>query len=81
MKRFGRYVIAFATGLGGAVLVVGVALAQSPSPTDLMAEANAQYERGEYGDAAQQYEALIASGYEDATLYYNLGNAYFKEAT
>ena len=78
MKRFGRYVIAFATGLAGAVLVVGAALAQSPSPTDLMAEANAQYERGEYADAAQQYEALIDSGYEDATLYYNLGNAYFK---
>ena len=78
MKRFLRYMIAFAAGLGGLAAVVGVVLAQAPSPTDLMAEANAQYERGEYGDAAQQYEALIASGYEDATLYYNLGNAYFR---
>ena len=79
MKRFRRYVIAFAAGLGGLAAVIGVALSQAPSPTDLMAEANAQYERGEYGDAAQQYEALIASGYEDAALYYNLGNAYFKK--
>lgn len=78
MTRFRRHVIAFATGLGGFIVVVGVALAQAPSPTDLMAEANDQYERGEYADAAQQYEALIDSGYEDAVLYYNLGNAYFK---
>ena len=78
MKRFRQHVIAFVTGLGGSVVVVGVALAQSPSPTDLMAEANAQYERGEFSEAAQQYEALIDSGYEDAALYYNLGNTYFK---
>lgn len=78
MSRFQRYIIAFAAGFGGLAAVVGVALAQSPSPTDLMAEANAQYEREEYAGAAQQYEALIESGYEDAVLYYNLGNAYFK---
>ena len=78
MKRFRRYAIAFAAGLGGFATVLGVALAQAPSPTDLMDEANAQYERGEFSGAAQQYEALIDSGYEDAVLYYNLGNAYFK---
>ena len=78
MKRFRRYAIALVTGLSGFIVVIGMALAQSPSPTDLMAEANAQYARGEYADAAQQYEALIDSGYEDAVLYYNLGNAYFK---
>ena len=78
MKRFRRHIIVSLVALGGLAAVVGVALAQSPPPTDLMAEANAQYERGEYADAAQQYEALIDSGYEDATLYYNLGNAYFK---
>ena len=78
MNRFRRHIIVLVSALAGAVAVVGVALAQSPDPTDLMAEANAQYERGEYPDAAQQYEALIASGYEDAALYYNLGNAYFK---
>ena len=78
MNRFRRYVIALAAAAGTLATVLGVAYAQAPSPTDLMAEANAQYERGEYADAAQQYEALIDSGYEDAALYYNLGNAYFK---
>ena len=73
-----RYIFVPLAVLGALPAFWGVALAQSPSPTDLMAEANAQYERGEYSDAAQQYEALIDSGYEDAALYYNLGNAYFK---
>ncbi len=78
MSRFRRHVIALLAGLGGLAAVLGVALAQAPSPADLMAEANAQYEDEEYAAAAQQYEALIDSGYEDAALYYNLGNAYFK---
>ncbi len=76
MKRLIVYLI---TALAALTAVTGVALAQSPSaPTDLMAEANAQYERGEYAAAARQYEALIAQEFEDAGLYYNLGNAYFK---
>ncbi|MXY44102.1 MAG: hypothetical protein F4Y50_08645 [Dehalococcoidia bacterium] len=79
MTWFRRCAIALLAGLGGAVVVVGAALAQAPSPTDLMDEANEQYEDEEYAAAAQQYEALVASGYEDAALYYNLGNAYFKD--
>ena len=78
MKPFPRHIIALVTALATLAAVVGVALAQAPSPTALMAEANAQYEREEYADAAQRYEALIDSGYVDAALYYNLGNAYFK---
>ena len=53
-------------------------LAQEPSSTDLMAAANGRYERGEFAEAAQQYENLIAMGYEDTALYYNLGNAYLE---
>ena len=43
-----------------------------------MARANDRYERGEYAEAAQQYEALIDRGYSDAALYFNLGNAYLE---
>ena len=78
MKRFSQHILVVLVAIGALVAVVGIAFAQASSPTDLMAEANAQYERGEYADAAQQYEALIDKGYEDAALYYNLGNAYFK---
>ena len=61
-----------------AVLVAGDAYAQESSTTGLMAGANERYERGEYAEAAQQYEALIDRGYSDAALYFNLGNAYLE---
>ena len=40
--------------------------------------ANAAYADGRYEEAAAGYEALLAES-ENATLYYNLGNAYFKQ--
>ncbi len=43
-----------------------------------MTEANERYERGEYAEAAQQYEALIDCGYRDTAVYYNLGNTYLE---
>ena len=61
-----------------AVLVVGNASAQESSAAGLMDRANERYERGEYAEAAQQYEALIDRGYSDVTLYLNLGNSYFE---
>ena len=60
------------------VLVAGQVLAQETSATDLMTRANERYERGEYAEAAQQYEALIDLGYSDTALYFNLGNAYLE---
>ena len=41
-------------------------------------EANAAYADGRYEEAAAGYEALLAEG-PNATLYYNLGNACFKQ--
>lgn len=43
----------------------------------LFYDANTAYQNGEYQEAIGLYEAALASGHE-ATLYYNLGNAYFK---
>ena len=40
--------------------------------------ANAAYADGRYAEAAAGYTALLAEG-EDETLYYNLGNAEFKQ--
>lgn len=78
MTGFQRRLIGPAALLVALATVVGGVSAQEQSPTDLMTEANGKYERGEYADAAQQYEALIDRGYEHASLYYNLGNTYFK---
>ncbi len=41
-------------------------------------QANKLYRDGEYQKAAQMYEQIIKNGYESPSLYYNLGNAYFK---
>ena len=68
-----------------AVLIVALAMwpatlrAASPGDVDAMAATNALYESGRYVEASLVYEQLIDRGYESATLYYNLGNAYFKQ--
>ena len=72
-----RFIVPLAA-LGVFWLLAGGVFAQGPSPAGLMAEANGRYERGEYAEAAQVYEALIDLGYRDATVYYNLGNTYLE---
>lgn len=58
-----------------AVLLVQVAV---DSPRDAFARAERLYQEQRYQDAAEVYETMLAAGIEDGTLYYNLGNAYFK---
>ena len=59
--------------------LAGGVMAQEPSADQKMAEANRRVERGEFAEAAQQYEALIGLGYRDTAVYYNLGNAYLED--
>lgn len=44
-----------------------------------MMKANQAYIRGEYSYASELYEEILSSGLHSADLYYNLGNAYFKQ--
>ena len=39
---------------------------------------NEQYRGGKYEEAAGTYEQIVTNGYESAALYYNLGNAHYK---
>ena len=78
MTRLWRIAIVLLAAMGTLLAGASDALAQEPQAADLMAEANVRYNRGEYSEAAQQYEALVDLGYEDATIYYNLGSAYFE---
>lgn len=48
------------------------------SPQEAFARAEALYQEQRYDEAADVYETIRALGIEDAALYYNLGNAYFK---
>lgn len=47
-------------------------------PIDLLDSANHAYSKSNYEQAAQQYEAILALGYESPQVYFNLGNAYYK---
>ncbi len=42
-------------------------------------QGNQHYIDGEYVQAITEYEKVVAAGYHSAALYYNLGNAYFRE--
>lgn len=50
-----------------------------PTPDQLWDLANTAYVNGDYHAAAEYYEAIRALGLNSVKLYYNLGNAYFKE--
>ena len=48
------------------------------SPEDLIARATIAYEQGNYAQTIADYESLVAAFGSSPELYYNLGNAYFK---
>ncbi|OYT14269.1 MAG: hypothetical protein B6I19_00830 [Bacteroidetes bacterium 4572_114] len=45
----------------------------------LLEEANKVYNEGSYGQAIELYEKVLENGYTSAEVYYNLGNAFFKQ--
>lgn len=45
---------------------------------DMLKKAETAYEKREYKKAIETYEALIKDGYISYKLYYNLGNAYYR---
>jgi tetratricopeptide (TPR) repeat protein len=48
------------------------------SPSGLFARANSLYESGDYAGAVEAYLGVVNGGIVDATLYYNLGNSFYK---
>jgi hypothetical protein len=46
---------------------------------DAMLAAGQLYETGQYAQAAQAYQQLADQGFADSALFYNLGNAYYKQ--
>jgi tetratricopeptide (TPR) repeat protein len=45
----------------------------------MFSRANSEYQNGNYASAAQIYKRVLESGFESGPLYYNLGNACFKQ--
>ena len=44
----------------------------------LVKDAKEAYDKGKYEQAIANYEKIISTGYTSSALYYNLGNAYYK---
>jgi tetratricopeptide (TPR) repeat protein len=49
------------------------------SPGELFAQGNSEYQTGNYASAEQFYRRVLHSGYDSGSLFYNLGNACFKQ--
>ena len=47
-------------------------------PAGLFAQGNEAYRQGDYQQAIESYTAVLDAGFENADLYYNLGNAYYR---
>jgi len=47
-------------------------------PQDLFKQGNEFYAKAKYKEAAEKYRKVLDAGYQSATLYFNLGNAYYK---
>ncbi|MCZ7672749.1 MAG: tetratricopeptide repeat protein [Chloroflexi bacterium] len=64
----------------GLALILGL-LAVQPSfaQENEMQVANSLYENGRFAEAAQAYEQLVKRSVHDSAVYYNLGNAYFRQ--
>lgn len=53
-------------------------LSAAALPNDLLVKGEKAYEKREYKKAIEAYENLIKQGYTSYKLYYNLGNAYYR---
>jgi tetratricopeptide (TPR) repeat protein len=67
------------------VIILGVVLpatlrgATQEALTSLFAQANSHYQSGDFVAAEQLYRQLVEKGADNGVLYYNLGNACFKQ--
>ena len=52
----------------------------SSQPSELFAQANTAFAAGQFKSAIQQYQAVVQSGEWSANLFYDLGNAYFRDS-
>ena len=51
----------------------------SASPSELWVKANKAYNAGAFAEASDLYLKIRDAGYESSELYYNTGNAFFKQ--
>jgi len=72
MKRIVPCSLAFCT-------LLALNLLGAPNPASLFTEANANYQKGDFATAERRYRELLSAGADSGSIYYNLGNACFKQ--
>src|SRR5207253_6786447 len=76
-RRLGRSLIA------ASLLLITLArathaMAPAETPNTIFFHANALYGEERWAEAAAEYERVLAAGWESGSLYFNLGNAWFR---
>jgi len=61
------------------ITVIYAADRKKNNPEAIFYKGNTFYEEGRYDEAIQKYSILLELGYENGTLYFNIGNCYFKK--
>ncbi len=61
-----------------AVTVLAAATGSLSGQEEFFREGNRRYQEGDYAGALENYRAIVEAGFESGSLYYNIGNAYFK---
>ncbi len=61
------------------LLAPSIAFASGNEAESLMSRGNGYYQDKQYDKAIDDYQRVIHLGYEGTSLYYNLGNAYYRE--
>jgi hypothetical protein len=61
------------------VLLLSQTRVQADQKSYLFQKGNELYQKGKYAEAARAYEEILKMGYASPEVYYNLGNAYYKQ--
>ncbi len=60
------------------LVVLAVSVSFAGTPSEDFGKANELYKQKDYEKAINLYKGILRQGVESASIYYNLGNAYFK---
>ncbi len=74
-----RRLVIFALLGMGLVFWLNGTTARADQKSYLFQKGNELYQKGKYPEAAQAYEEILKMGYASPEVYYNLGNAYYKQ--
>jgi tetratricopeptide (TPR) repeat protein len=65
-------------GIGLILLLALPLFSMADDNTSLFQQGNAAYAKGQYTQAAQDYQKIVDGGYQSVAVFFNLGNAYYR---